>query len=293
MSENCTSLIPSVQNFSRQALWTLRTINFIISLLNIFGNSLLIYSLMKTDQTTTISLQLIVLMSVSDALTGIVALSFTNILLWKKFDSNCYLKVATQFLHRLIKGISYGTVLLIALDRYLHIKYLQRYPLIMSKRRMCYLICFLVFFSLLNAFLSSMPFIHYTKVFKTVITFLIVLGMITLFVLYYKTMRTINRRVSSMDSAVMQSTITQSKTLVNVALSISICILVLLTPYIIGEIILEVRSSYEAQNRTELSIFKWSTYLATHTSGVCNCIIFVLYNRPVKRFIIRKIIHNQ
>ena len=110
---------------------------------------------------------------------------------------------------------------------------------------------------------------------------------------YYKTMRTINRRVSSMDSAVMQSTITQSKTLVNVALSISICTLVLLTPHIIGEIILEVRSSYQAQNRTELAIFKWFTYLAALGNGVCSCAILVLYNRPVKIFIIREIMHNQ
>ena len=106
-------------------------------------------------------------------------------------------------------------------------------------------------------------------------------------------MRTINRRVSSMDSALMQSTITQSKTLVNVALSISICTLVLLTPYIIGEIILEVRSSYQAQNRTELAIFKWFTYLAALGNGVCSCAILVLYNRPVKIFIIREIMHNQ
>ena len=233
-------------------------------------------------------------MSVSDVISGTVALSLTNILLWEKFDSNCYLKVATQFLHRLLLGFSYGMVILIALDRFLHIKYLQRYPIIMPERRMYYLICFTFLYYTLTAFISSMPFLRvYMKVGNIVHTLLAAIGMTTVFVLYYKTMRSINRRVSSIDSIVMQSTIAQIKTIFNVALSISICTLALLTPYIIGIIILEVRSSDQEQNRTELTIFKWFTYLTTHVNGVCNCIIFVLYNRPVKQFIVRRILRNQ
>ena len=294
MAENCTSLIPSVRYFSQQVLWLLRITNSIIGLLNVFGNSLLIYALKKTGQTTTLSIQLIVLMSVSDVINGTVALSLINILLWEQFDSDCYLKVTAQFLHRIFLVYSFQIVLLIAVDRFLHMKYLLRYQLIMPKRRMRNLICFTFSFYTLNAFFSSMPFFKvYMKIGNMVHTVLAAVGMIAVFVLYYKTMRAINRRVTSMDSICMQRTIIEIKTLANVALSICICTLILLTPYIIGVIILEVRSRYDAQNTKELAIFKWLTHLAALGNGACSCAIFALYNRPVKRFIIRMIMHNQ
>ena len=293
MTENCTSSIPSVHSFSKEVLWSLRIINFVIGLLNIFGNSLLIYALKKTGQTTTISLQLIVLMSVSDIANGTVALSLTNILLWKKSDSDCYLKLTTQCLHRLFLAFSFGTVLLIALDRFLHIKYLQRYPVIMPKRRMWYLTSFIFCFYTLAAVFSSMPFLNdYMKVGNMVHVSLAAVGMIAVFVLYCKTLRAISYRVSSMGNIFIQSTLLQIKTISNVALCICICTLVLLTPHILGVIILGVRSP-RAPNATELAIFKWYAYLGMLVNGVCNCVIFALHNKPVKRFIIRMIMHNQ
>ena len=294
MAENCVSTITSVRHFSQQVLWSLRITNSIIGLLNIVGNSLLIYALKKTGQTTTISLQLIVLMSISDVVNGTFALSLTNILLWKKFDSICCLKLITQFLHRIFVGLSFGIVIAIALDRFLHIKYLQRYSIIVRRRRMWCLVFILLLYNLLVGSLSSMPFLNnYIKVVNIINAFLIAGGMITVFVLYYKTTRAINLRVSSMDNIHMQRTVHHIKTIVNVALSISACTLLTLAPFIIVNIILEVSNSYRAENTTELAIFKWVTYLGTLGNGVCSCVIFVLYNRPVKRFIVRKIMHNQ
>ena len=290
MAESCISLIPSVRDFSQQVLWSLRITNSTIGLLNVFGNSLLIYALKKTGQTATISLQLIIVMSVSDVINGTAALSLTNIILWGNYDSYCYLKATTQFLIRLFLGFLYGIVILIALDRFLHIKYLQRYPIIMPKRRMRCLTCLTFLCSTVTAFFSSMPFLKvYMKFGNMVHTALAALAIITVFVLYYKTTKAINRRVSSMNNFFMQRMIIQTKTLVNVALHISICTLLILTSYIIANIRLEVSSSHRAQNTTELAIFKWATYLGVLGTGVCSCVIFVLYNRPVRRFIIMKI----
>ena len=293
MPENCASSIPSVRDFSQQVLWSLRITNSIIGLLNIFGNSLLIYALKKIGQTTTISLQLIILMSVSDVINGTVALSLTNILFWKRFDSDCNLKLTAQFLQRLFLGFSFQIVFVIALDRFLHIKYLQRYPLIVPKRRIRFMIGFIFLSHTVIAFVSSMPFLEvYMKIANFIYISIATVGVITVLVLYYKTTRLIRYRVSSMNSIFMQRTILQIKTLLNVALSICVCTLLLLTPYIIGVIILEVRSKHQAQNATELAIFKWYANLATLANGVCSCAIFVLYNRPVRRFIIRKIMQK-
>ena len=293
MPENCTSSIPSVRNFSHEVLWSLRITNSTIGLLNIFGNSLLIYALKKTGQTTAISLQLIVLMSISDVINGTVALFLTNIILWKQFDSDCYLKLTAQFLQRLFLGFSFQIVFVIALDRFLHIKYLQRYPIIVPKRRIRFLVGFIFLSHAMIAFVSSMPFLGvYMKIANLVYICVAAVGVITILVLYYKTTRLIRQRVSSMGSSFMQRTIIQIKTLVNVALSICICTLLLLTPYIIGVVILEVRSRHQAQNATEVAIFRWYANLATLANGVCSCAIFTLYNRPVKQFMIRTIMQK-
>ena len=287
MSEDCTSSIPSVQYFSQQVLWSLRIICSIIGLLNIFGNSLLIYALKKTDQTAATSLQLIIHMSVSDVIDGSVALSLTNFLLRKEFDSNCYLKITTHFLHRFFLGFSFQMVFVIALDRFLHIKYLQRYPIIVSKRRIRFMVGFMLLCHILIAFVSSMPFLGvYMKIANLVYICAAAVGVITILVLYYKTTRLIRYRVSSMASLFMQSTITQVKALVNVALSISICTLLFWTPYIICVIIQEVSSTDQA---LKLAIVRWYAYVASLANGVCSCVVFTLHNKPVRRFLIRTI----
>ena len=287
MAERCNSLFPSVRNFSQQVLWSLRITNSIIGLLNIFGNSLLIYALKKTGQTTTISLQLIALMSVSDALCGIVALSFTNILLWKNFDSNCSLILATEFLHRIFVGCSFVTIFLIALDRFLHIKYRQRYSVIVPKRKMRFLVGLVLLHNIMISFMSSMPSLGvYMKVSRLLNAIIVAVGVIGVIVLYYKTTRAINQRVSSMDNIFMQSTVIKVKAMVNVGLSISMCTLIFVTPYVIGFIILKMSGNHQPM---ELAIYIWYAYIGLLANGICSCVIFVLHNKPVKRVIIRTI----
>ena len=287
MSYKCTFSIPAVGDFSQSTLITLRVINSCIALLNIFGNGFLIYALRKTSQTTSFSLQLIVLMSSSDCINGIVALVLTNILLLKTYDSYCFLKIITQFLHTLFLSFSFTTALLIAIDRYLHIKYLQRYPLIVTKRRGRIIALGTFLCHTVVAFVSSVPLVKYNTKFGKLLTISgATLSMITISVLYYKTMKAINSRVlSSTHNLFISSTMVRIKTLANVALSISICMALLLTPYVIGVAIHDLSNGYNTESKAELATFRWFAYLGSHANGVCSCIIFIAQNKPVKRLI--------
>ena len=292
MTNNCNSLHPSIQEFSQQVLWTLRITNSCIALLNIIGNSFLIYALKRTGQITNMSLQLIVLMSASDCINGIADLSFTNIILWNGNNSLCYLSVVARLINHLVLGFSFTTVLLIAIDRFLHMRYFQRYQIIVTKRR-GRILCLLLFaLEIIVAFIHSMPFLkHGKRIGNLVYASCATLITISVIILYYKTVRTINCRVLSMHNPVMQSTMSHSKALMNVALSISICTVFFLTPYIIAGIILEVGRRNHATSSKEIAIFIWFSYIALHTNGVCSCFIFIVQNTPVKRLLKGMIMH--
>ena len=293
MSYTCTSSISSIRDFSQSTLITLRAINSCIALLNIFGNGFLIYALKKTCQTTSLSMQLIVLMSSSDCINGVVALVFTNMLLWKANDSNCTLKAITQFIHILFISISFNTVLLIAIDRYMHIKYLQRYPVIVTKRRGRIILLLLFLFQILMAFCSSMPFLkEYMKIGLLAGLCNAVLGMMAIFVFYYKTIKAVKNRVSSVQNPFMKSTMVQIKALANAAVSISICTALFMTPYVIRVVIRGVNNIYISLDATDLAVFAWFTYLILLANGISSCIIVILQNKPVKRLINGWLVHE-
>ena len=285
---NCIALIPSISKISHHILVTLRVMNSIIALLNIIANAFLIYALKKTGQTTTISLQLILLMSLSDFVTGITSLSLTNILLWKQFDSLCYLKTLTQFVHVVFVGFSCASVLLIALDRFLHMKYLQRYSIVMSKRRAYILIMSTFCFYLVSATIFSMSFlIDEIEIIQLVFFLLGIPIIITIFMFYYKACNAITCKVSTVQRNFIQNTIVQSKGVLKAAKRITICFAILLMPLIISHIILAVNRRYKILNTETMATFKWFCYIGGLANGFCNCCIFVLQNRPVRKLLTR------
>ena len=292
MAYNCTSYIPSIRDFPQSTLITLRAINSCIALLNIFGNGLLIYALKKTRQTTSFSIELIALMSLLDCIGGIQALFVTNLLLWKAYDSYCYLKVISQLINLVFLGSSFTTVMLIAFDRFLHTKYLQRYPTIMTKRRGRMLFLSLFLFNIMLAFTFSNLVMNLT-IGSLVYTCIAMLYMVTVIALYYKTIKAVKNRVSSMHSPFMKSTMVHIRTLANVALSISICMALLLIPFVISAIVLEVSSRNRVKNETDLAIFKWFAYIVLLANGVCSCVIFTSQNKPVKNLIKSIILQHQ
>ena len=286
MTNNCNSLFPSISNFSPQVLSGLKITNSCIALLNIFGNSCLIYALKRTGQITNMSLQLIVLMSASDCINGVVGLSLTNIILWKERKSLCYLRVATQFMNNVFLSFSFTTVLLIAIDRFLQIKYLQRYSMIATKRKGCILLLFVILCNIAVAFVASMPFLeHHKQIGKPIYLSGATLIIIAVIILYYKTFKTINRRVLSMHDPDMQNTMNHSKKIMKAALSICMCMVLTLSPYIIVGILSEISKHYHGKVSRELVILKCFTYLASLANGVCSCIIFIVQNRSVKRLL--------
>ena len=279
----CTALIPSVDPISPKMLIAMRVINTAIALFSIFGNAFLIYALKKTRQTTTVSLQLILLMSFSDLITGITAISLINALLWKELDSICQIKIATAFIHIVFGGFSFGAVFLIALDRFLHMKYLQRYPIIVTKRRAHLVIVTIFCFFLLSAALFSLPVLH-SEIRKIELGFFMagIPIIITTFVLYNRAIATAKRKVSSSHSAFTQIAHVQSRKIFKAAKLITASFSILLMPMMVSHVFLAINEDENILNAKNLTTFKWLSYIISLANGFCSCVIFILQNRPVR-----------
>ena len=271
---------------SQQMLITLRILNSIIALFNILGNSFLIYALKKTGQTTTFSLQLIILMSTSDLATGIVALSLTNALLWRDYDLHCQVNTATQFMHVAFAGFSFSAVLLIAIDRFLHMKYLQRYPLIITKRRAYSMVIFVFSIYLLAAAAFSLPAAHEQIEFLQLGFFLTCIPILVATAILYSKAITITRRISALNTTLTQNPNIQSKKILKAAKFIIVGSSVLTTPLIICHIILAIRKHQKVTISLRMVTAKWFAYIIALGNGVCSCSIFILQNRPARLMLI-------
>ena len=279
----CGALLPSIVPIDQQMLITLRVINSMIALLNIIGNAFLIYALKKTGQTATLSLKLVFLMTLSDFLTGVTALSLTNALLWKEFDSACQIKTATQFIHVVFGGFSFSTVFLIALDRFLHMKYLQRYSIIITKRRAYLMIISTFCFHLLSAVLFSLPALEQEIEYLKLAYFMMGIPIvITTFAFYYKAIKATTSRVSFSTTVPTQNPSVHSKKIFKAAKLITLSFGILSTPLMIVHIMLAINRHYKILNAKTITTFKWFSFIVALGNGFCSCSIFFLYNRPAR-----------
>ena len=132
------------------------TIDVILTILNIFVNVVLIYALKAKDQLKSVSYRLIAFLSFSDICFGLMlqALVWIHLGVLRDIES-CALKLSAQFLTYAFSQISVFMFLIIAFDRWLHMKYLNKYTALMNWRRASFMIIGSVFFSFINASGSS------------------------------------------------------------------------------------------------------------------------------------------
>ncbi len=170
------------------------------AILNILLNSALLYSVWKLKLHSRPIYKFLIVMTSSDLLTGIVLLPLTMYFFWVP---NCFVSMfILQPLYYFQVSIAILMILLIAVDRFLHMKYLNRYNSIMSNRKSYYLITSSVLNSLLVAGLSILVAINeviFQFYFGATITVAIMLGFIAL--LYYKAFKAVKNRVKGANLA--------------------------------------------------------------------------------------------
>lgn len=282
----CTAVIPDVSIISQPVLIGFRVANSLIALLNIFANILLMFALKRTGQTETISFQLIFIMSASDLTTGLTAVSLTNLLTLDEFNANCSIKKAAQFIQVAFGGFSFFTVFLIALDRFLHMKYLQQYPRIMTKTKGYLLIIISFSFHFISAIILTMPFSRETMELLQLVYFVVAFPVVvTVVILYYKSCKTAKLKLSSIKINRTQKSLMQSRKLSKAAMWTTVCLGIQTTPLIASHVILALNRWYGIMKPVTMATFKWVCYIGALGNGLGSSLIFIQYNKPVKQLL--------
>ena len=296
MTKDCLSVFPSVTEIPGGMLHSIRATNSAIASLNIIGNIFLIYALKQTGQTRTISIKFVASISISGLFNGIIGISATNLLLQEQFQNSCLLNVTSQVVIGSTNPFSYKMLLVIALDRYLHMKLLSRYPSVMSnKRGQCLLfscICStlaLVVSQLLVLFMAPEEIL----VLQVSFGFVFIPLVVSMAVLYYKAYKNLHLRATSQVSPIIRNALLESKRFTKVAKRIVFSVGLLTSPVIVS-LALRVGNRFSTfMDHTKFDILLWFGLLFFSAISFSNSVIFILHNRLVKSLLKRLLRRGQ
>lgn len=183
---------------SEKELIPFLTMNAMIAISNVTINSLLIFAIKKLKKYKTISYKFIICLSISDISVGILQLVYIILRSLMKFYDTAMvntMELCMETLFYLPTPFSGVMILIIAVDRYIHMKYLLKYNEIMTKRRARMIVCMNIIFQCITAvslLLSSLK--GYYSIQQPVLVVGYILIMTAIVVLYFGAYRSIKRR---------------------------------------------------------------------------------------------------
>ena len=267
-------------NITRDTLPYIYGYIIIIDVFNISGNAILIWALKKTRQTKTISFQFIIIMSISD-----LALSIANLMILiipsipQQNRASCWTTVICQFFLSTCSVYSFIMVALIALDRYLHMRYLERYPSILTKKRgYCLAIASFVYALTMNVAYYLPLSYNIPYISQAVHIILSSFTVSSTFILYYKAMRAIRTKASQLT----RSVINRTRSLSTAAKRITLCFLVLILPTFIIQVIEVINKHHKFITSTTLENAKLLSYVTFSSNAFWSSFIFISLNTPIR-----------
>ena len=269
----------------------LTTFNLISSLVNVFSNAFLLYTVRKLKLANTISYRFVVALAISEFMFGATIQPLFSVGYEETFAEKSY----SRTMYSIVEVVaivpcqfSALMILVIAVDRYLHMKYLILYNIHMTKQRGNILIFCNVFASILLGTLLTLASLYgfYTLVllgfiFTNVILFNIFLSY------YIKAYLSVRRRVASM--GVINST---SQNISRADLQFAKGILVIMTSVTLRYIpyyILGILVSVDNNKHNGLTFaYYWSIQLVFFGISI-NVVTLFLLNRKLRNFISSRI----
>ena len=262
----------------------LYTYILIVGVTNIIGNAFLIWALKKTGQTKTISCQLIIMMSISDLISSANNLILLIITTFRQYETRCWFRLFSQCLQRTCNGFSFILIALIALDRYLHMRYLERYPSVVTKKRayiMAIALCLLL--SVINIiFVLPFPY-NISDVSNAVYLFSTFPIIFSVFIMYYRAMKAIRTKASQLT----RSVITTTRTLSKAAKRITLCVVVLTLPMIITQMLELANRQHKFIRYTSLDNIRLFAYISFTSIAFWSSYIFISLNTPIRMLLRR------
>ena len=292
----CHSVYPNTNTFAASNFKSLPLVvtNIFVSLLNFFTNSFLIYAIIKTRQTEKISYQFILCLSVSDCCVGIILQPMT-IILQTYFTEvqSCALELTAQFLSYIFPQISGVMIMIIAFDRFIHMKFLNKYSAYVTKKNAGTLVALnmvLAFFIGSCSLVASLNKNFF--IFNAVLVSIDATVAVATYVFYAFTYNTVRQHANQMrqqqrERKVSSPGVTKktpkhdlqlAKTVVVILTALSISYL----PYFIFGLLWSYYQYYSKAGASQtLGIMVWWSFILVYFNSSLNAIILLARNKKI------------
>ena len=306
MMTNCSTIVPSRENISKTVILSFIAVNCTVGCLNIVLNAFLIYSFWKLKQLSNVSYKFLFCLSISDFCVGFFLTPVvTAVMLTDDGSKFCILEIVCQCVILITSQFSGIMVMIITADRYIHMRYLQKYNLYMTSK-MAYLLIGGNFFISICLIISSIFASLYDRFFEFQ-TGLIALDTTVsamIFILYFSTYRSVKSRVQDLQANFKDISgkpaskgnaiksrrgphnFTLAKTMTFILISVLICYFPF---FVIGFIHSYVKYiKRKAPGELLETMLLWSS-IFTYMNSYLNVIIFVSRHKTFKKFLLRKL----
>ena len=244
-------------------------------------NFLLICAIRKRRKLRVITYKLIYIQSIADCFTGVCILIGDVVMeiLSSTKDGTMALKVSLGIKNPLI---SFGVlmILIIAIDRYLHMTRMHSYNLVMTHRKANILVICYALFAVLYACFKGIS-SHYDFYAELIIT-MTVLGLactMIILVLYYRALRSITNHVRNETlSAENRSIRNAGKEVSKAVFLILTCLLITMIPAIVFTSCLVFMQSHKW-----IEVAMYASYIFFNLNPTLNAIFIIYFSRDLRR----------
>ena len=294
---------PYQKELPNRHIAALVTVNTIISLINIAINSFLCFAIFRLKLLKTISYRLVLFLTISDLCIATIEqpLATSGYLHAYHGAKRAYkLQLVIQFGAFSLCQFSGIMIVIMAIDRYLHMKYLNRYNTVMSNKRAYILISINLLSSLMCGISYTLSSVYgFFFYMNTVLLFIDLTVLLSSFFIYLRAFMTLRSHVASSEIASARSqskgTTTRRadlqfmKGILLIMLSLSFCYM----PYfILGIYISFLRRAGDSVSLS-LTIALYWTMEIVFLAPSMNALIFFMFSKKLKDYLFEKIKRRQ
>ena len=274
-------------------------INTVISLMVIMLNSFLCHAIRKLKLLKTVSYRFILALAISDLCNGLLVQPLYTLEYANAFRGSQYVQefqVIMQFLAYVVGQYSGFMVVVISIDRYLHMKHLNNFNVYMTSNRIKFLTFFGIAFSLAMGIVqtSSIFFGLYVQMRIFTLTANVILSFIGIF-FYLRAFLATKKRVESLHLSsnisfpsanhIRRADLQFAKGVLIILISLSLCYF----PYFLTGILLSFKI-VQGKDRTGIGstfyLVFYCTILFVFMVPLMNALVLCRFNRAVRKYFI-------
>ena len=286
----CETALSAMHLLKGNQLVVFAVLVLILSLCIFTANALVIFGIVKTRQLGSVLNRFFLFLSISDCCLAGIGLPLNAAMLLKKHhrNENCTIEISVQFVIFLFTHFSGFMIVTIAIDRYIHMRYLQRYQVIMTKSRAGAVIAFGFGLSLLICTAYTISSVHGIFQWVNMVIILIDLAAaVTVYIAYKKVYSEVKQHLKRIENVRTSSqappyAVAMIHTILFILVSTFVCYI----PYEMMNAFLFFKVQINNQGlSSNLSLAVLSTHLLVYLNSCSNAIIFVYKNDPIRNLI--------